>query len=123
MSKDSLSELGEKIGEVDNPKVMLEEIFKFMNFEPANRALYFLLLEKQEPQTVRQICRSLTYSERTVREYLKDLLKMGFITRKTTINERPCYAYTAVKPSEVWRILVEKVRAIRKMAGARLETY
>jgi len=123
MSKDSLSELSEKIGEIKNPTAMLEEIFKFMNFEPANRALYFLLLDKQEPQTVRQICRSLDYSERTIREYLKELLEMGYITRKTTINERPCYAYNAVEPKDVWRMLVEKVRAIRKMADARLESY
>ena len=120
MTRESLSILGEKVEAEENPKELLKEIFRFINFEPANIDIYFLFVEKKRALTVREICNSLKYSERTVRKYLKELLALGYIKRVSTVRERPCYAYVAVKTKKVWQKLVNQVRQIRKKASKRI---
>ncbi|MFH1424899.1 MAG: hypothetical protein ABIG20_04495 [archaeon] len=123
MTKETLSVLSEKVREEEDPEVLLSEIFKFINLEPAMIAIYFKLLHSEKAMTVTDLKGALTYSERTIRKYLKDMLDTGYIKRTTIEEERPCYAYFAVSPKKVWQKLVSEVRKVRKRATKAFGKY
>ncbi len=113
---DMLGQLEEEMrGEVD-PEKMLRLLFKLINFKKANTDIYFLLHGNEKPMTVNDICKELTYSERTIRTYLGVLADKKYVQKVPTIRDRPCFAYNAIKPAEVWGLMLEEMRSIKREA-------
>lgn len=123
MVKETLSLLSKKVGAEEDPEVLLREIFTFIKFEPANIEIYFKLLHTEDSLKVSDLKKSLTYSERTIRNYLASLLEMGYIKQSCVERHRPCYAYSAVSSVVVWRKMVSIVRKIRKKAQKSFTMY
>jgi len=113
---DKFSELEEEMqGDVD-PDKMLRLLFKLINFKQANVDIYFLLHRSEKPLTVNEVCSELEYSERTIRTYLGVLADKGYIKKFPTIRDRPCFAYKAITPREVWELMLEEMRNIKRQA-------
>ena len=122
--KDSLTLLDEKIEEEkERPAELLRAIFHFIKFSPAEIDIYFLLVNNSEPMTVKNISRSVNYSERTVRKYLQLLLNKGYIKRKPVERVQPCFAYFALSPKVVWKKLVNEIRSIRIRATKSISKF
>jgi len=115
-ARDKFSELEEEMhGDVD-PEKMLRLLFNLINFKQANVDIYFLLHRSDKPLTVNDICKELSYSERTIRTYLGVLADKKYIKKLPTIRERPCFAYKSITPREVWELMLEEMRNIKRQA-------
>jgi predicted transcriptional regulator len=113
---DKLSELESELGSQVDPEKMLNLLFNLINFKQANIDIYFLLNKNEKPMTVNEICKELSYSERTIRTYLGTLSNKKYIKKLPTIRDRPCFAYTAIQPKEVWGLMLEEMRNIKNQA-------
>jgi len=114
--KDKLTELEEEMRSEVDPEKMLRLLFNLINFKHANTDIYFLLNKSEKSMTVKDICDNLSYSERTIRTYLGILTDKKYVKKVPTIRERPCFAYKAILPKEVWELMLEEMRSIKKQA-------
>lgn len=114
--KDKLTELEEELRSEVDPEKMLRLLFNLINFKQANTDIYFLLNKSEKSMTVRDICDNLQYSERTIRTYLGILTGKKYVKKVPTIRERPCFAYKAIMPKEVWGLMLEEMRSIKRQA-------
>ena len=115
--RDRLEELHEELSANVDPEKMLRLIFNFINFKPANIDIYFLLNNNEKPLTVKDLCNKLSYSERTIRTYLGILTDRNYVKKIPTIRDRPCFAYKALSPKQVWEQMVEEMRMIKRKAS------
>ena len=114
--KDKLTELEEELRSEVDPEKMLRLLFNLINFKQANTDIYFLLNKSEKSMTVRDICDNLQYSERTIRTYLGILTGKKYVKKVPKIRERPCFAYKAIMPKEVWGLMLEEMRSIKRQA-------
>ena len=113
---DRLTELEREMSSQVNPEKMLRLLFNLINFKQANIDIYFLLHKNERSMTVNEICKELPYSERTIRTYLGSLSNKEYIKKMPTIRDRPCFAYKSIEPKEVWGLMLEEMRSIKKQA-------
>lgn len=113
---DNLYELKKEMQSDVDPEKMLRLLFNLINFKRANVDIYFLLHKSSRPLTVGDLCDKLPYSERTIRTYLGALADRQYIKKVPTIRDRPCFAYKSITPREVWELMLEEMRKIKREA-------
>ncbi|MFH1450465.1 MAG: hypothetical protein ABIF92_00600 [archaeon] len=113
---DKLWELEKEMQTDVNPEKMLRLLFNLINFKKANVDIYFLLHKSKRPLTINDLCENLPYSERTIRTYIGMLTDRQYVEKVPTIRERPCFAYRSIKPQQVWALMLEEMRKIKREA-------
>jgi predicted DNA-binding transcriptional regulator len=77
---------------IKKPNVISQFVHKF-SLKKDEFRIYEILSKK--PMTIKQIQKLAKVSEKTLRTYLKDLIKKGFVRRKIVEDERLKYKYFA----------------------------
>ena len=120
---DRVGHLEKELKSEIDPEKMLRLIFEFINFKRANTDIYFMLNNSKRPMTVNDLCKELPYSERTLRTYLGMLTDKQYVKKVPCIRDRPCFAYKTIPPSEVWGLMVEEMRRIKREASKSLGEF
>ncbi len=91
---------------------LLREINENFSLKNLELKIYSLLEKSRKPLKITEIAKELKVSERSVRTYVKRMLKRGLIMRERLEGRRLCYVYKAVSIEKILQNLHEKFNSI-----------
>jgi len=95
---------------ITEPAKAFTDFISYLNLRTNEIKIYNLLTKK--PMTIKELIRELRVSERTLRTYLFDLLKKGFVYKKVIEDRRLKYQYYAKSPVELMKFIRRQVSMV-----------